>query len=132
MKSMKRFSLSGKPPAPGNLTPTGYPNEKANSTQGHSGPSSIDESQPQAAPPSYTAVDADQPPPGEAGPSLEELVGNFSNLRIAPGLLDFPTTDLALAHLKLLETLFQLKLEIGYTDGLFGFVFLFSYSPCHG
>ncbi|KAL5313115.1 hypothetical protein ACEPPN_019542 [Leptodophora sp. 'Broadleaf-Isolate-01'] len=68
------------------------------------------------APPVYTAVDNHE---SSAGPSMADFVGNFANLKIEAGLLDFPTNDLALAHLKVLEAFFSLKGEVGYTDGVF-------------
>lgn len=124
MKSIKRFSMSGKPPPASTLSPNGYPNEKEKATSTRA--SSINEQQENqsAAPPTYSAVDYEQPPPGPPpgasdGPSMDDFVGNFAKLNVAAGLLEFPDTNLAMAHLKLLEAFFQLKGEVGYTDGLF-------------
>lgn len=68
----------------------------------------------QSRPPSYR-----RPVATHQGPSLEEINASFSNLRIGDVPRPFPDADLCLAHLKLLEALFILKQEVGYTDGAF-------------
>lgn len=70
----------------------------------------IDASQ---APPTYSAMD----PLPET--TTEDLSAAFNELNIQTSPTN-PTVDLCLAHLKLLNAFFNLKEEIGYTDGLFG------------
>ena len=67
----------------------------------------------EAPPPSYTASAA------LPGPSIEEINAGFANLSIDDHPKSFPDTNLALAHLKLLEAFFILKQDIGYADGAF-------------
>jgi hypothetical protein len=100
MSSDKRLSTNGSPGA--------YSNEK----QGGMPPTSNAPAM-EAPPPTYTATANPQ------GPSLEEINASFSNLRIGDAPKNFPDTDLCLAHLKLLEALFILKQDVGYTDGAF-------------
>ena len=69
------------------------------------------------APPSYAPTDPTAP---DDGPSPAELNAAFANLRLGDVPLEFPTADQCLAHLKLLNTFYTLKEDIGYTDGLFG------------
>lgn len=66
----------------------------------------LSEKPPVEAPPTYS-VAVDQ---------LNEILGRL-NLHSEP---TDPTVDTCLAHLKLLNAFFNLKEEIGYTDGLFG------------
>jgi hypothetical protein len=106
----QRFSLTAKPGSGASVT-----DEKSSQPQ----PPTIAETGETQAPPSYTAVD-DQPAP-PPGPTPEELNAAFANLRIeAFPNSNFPTVDVALAHLKLLEAFYSLKDEVAYTDGLFG------------
>jgi hypothetical protein len=65
-------------------------------------------------PPAYAAVDPSRDPP----PVL--LTTGFADLQLPTKSVEFPTTDQALAHLKLLNALHILKEDVGYTDGLFG------------
>src|ERR1700737_2743896 len=101
----KRLSTSGKPDA--------YPNEKQGGMPASENPAG------EAPPPSYTVTADYTAPANPQGPSLDEINASFSNLRIGDAPKNFPDTDLCLAHLKLLEALFILKQEIGYTDGAF-------------
>jgi hypothetical protein len=68
-----------------------------------------------APPPQYTAQEATP----LNGPTLEEISASFANLTVEDHPKNFPDTNIALAHLKLLEAFFVLKQEIGYTDGAF-------------
>lgn len=65
------------------------------------------------APPTYEP--SDPLPPA----TIDQLNSAFSSLNIAATPKDFPDVDLCMAHLKLLEALFRLKEEVGYTDGTF-------------
>lgn len=67
----------------------------------------------EAPPPTYSATT------NNAGPSIDDINASFSNLQIGDAPKNFPDADLCLAHLKLLEAFFILKLEVGYTDGAF-------------
>jgi hypothetical protein len=91
--------------------PDAYPVEKELLKGGTSITS--DNTKKEAPPPTYTAT------ANPGGPSLDEINANFANLRIEVIPPPFPDTDIVLAHLKLLETLFILKQEVGYTDGAF-------------
>lgn len=53
-------------------------------------------------------------------PDLDELNSAFSNLNISQTALPFPDEDHCFAHLKLLNAFYNLKEDVGYTDGLFG------------
>lgn len=86
-----------------------YPNEKQGGMLPNSQPAASE-----APPPSYTAMAN-----GGPGPSLDEINASFSNLQIGDIPMNFPDTNLCLAHLKLLEAFFILKQEVGYTDGAF-------------
>jgi hypothetical protein len=99
----KRLSLIGS-------KASAYPDEKKELKNGGVTPP-IERQE--APPPTYTAIDEGQ------GPSLDEINASFSNLRIEDHPKNFPDTNLTLAHLKLLESFFILKQEVGYTDGAF-------------
>ncbi|KAG8533581.1 uncharacterized protein KY384_001321 [Bacidia gigantensis] len=60
-------------------------------------------------PPAYRQTAEEAPP---------DITAAFSNLNLASS--DFPTSDQCLAHLKFLETLYQLREDIETRDGLFG------------
>lgn len=66
-----------------------------------------------SAPPEYAATN----PLPEA--TVEELTRGFKYLTLHPQPDKLPRSDEVMAHLKLLEAIFALKEEIGYTDGLF-------------
>ena len=61
-------------------------------------------------PPSYTSQFSTDPP--------LDITAAFSNLDL--GTTHKPTPDLCLAHLKLLESFYQLRLDVSKRDGLFG------------
>ena len=66
-------------------------------------------------PPVYTAQDT-----GAGGPSVAELSSAFSSLKLSDTPTKLPTPETCLAHLKLLHAIYALKVDVGYTDGLFG------------
>ncbi|EHL02280.1 hypothetical protein M7I_1683 [Glarea lozoyensis 74030] len=61
-------------------------------------------------PPTYTPQDT----------TPQDLTSSFATLTLSPHPVSLPTPSTCLAHLKLLHAIQALKLDIGYTDGLFG------------
>ena len=71
-------------------------------------PTTIDEARGNGLPPAYAPSDP------------VDLTVAFTTLKIPDYPSSFPTADHCLVHLKLLYAFHALKLDIGYTDGLFG------------